>query len=224
MAVALNPRADRLLARVPRVSVYSALELPLLVLIAVQAARLFWTVLTPLGPVGDYKALDLLRPAAPPGAVFSFDPFFRSAPGAAQAPAVVTSLNIRLFGVLANQATGGGSAIIATPDGQQRSYLVGEDIMPGVTLTGVGFDFVTIGRGGASEQLFLDQTPTGPVPNSPGANLTPVQIQPGQTVPVPTVVAPPPAPQRPPSMQRPPFLQNQPPQPAANNQMPRSAP
>ena len=92
MAVALNPRAERLLARLPRVTVYSALELLLLVLIAVQCARLFWAVLTPLGPVGDYKALDLLRPAAPAGATMAgFDPFFRSAPGAAQAPATVTS-------------------------------------------------------------------------------------------------------------------------------------
>ena len=61
MAVALNPRAERLLARLPRVTVYSALELLLLVLIAVQCARLFWALLTPLGPVGDYQGARRMR-------------------------------------------------------------------------------------------------------------------------------------------------------------------
>jgi general secretion pathway protein C len=42
MAVSLNPRAERLLARLPRVTVYSLLELFLLLLIAIQCARLFW--------------------------------------------------------------------------------------------------------------------------------------------------------------------------------------
>ena len=63
MAVSLSPRADRLLARIRTVSVYSVAELLLLVLIAVQCARLFWTILTPLGPIGDYKALDRMRAA-----------------------------------------------------------------------------------------------------------------------------------------------------------------
>jgi general secretion pathway protein C len=214
MAVVLNPRAERLLARLPRVTVYSALELLLLVMIAVQCARLFWALLTPLGPVGDYKSLELMRPAPATGATLgSFDPFFRSVPGAAgQAPVVVTALDIRLYGVLANRATGGGSAIIATSNGQQRSVMVGEEIMPGVTLTGVGFDSITISRGGASEQLFLDQSPAaGAVPNSPGAAVArpPGGYQgpppvPGQ-IPVPTVYAPPPPP---------------PPTPAANQAQP----
>jgi general secretion pathway protein C len=205
MAVVLNPRAERLLARLPRVTVYSALELLLLVLIAVQCARLFWALLTPLGPVGDYKALEMMRPAPVAGATLgSFDPFFRSVPGAAgQPPVVVTALDIRLHGVLANRATGGGSAIIATSNGQQRSFVVGEEIMPGVTLTGVGFDSITISRGGASEQLFLDQSPAGAVPNSPGAAVA--QPQGGyqgpppvpQQVQVPTVYAPPPPPPTP---------------------------
>lgn len=199
MAVALNPRAERLLARVRRLTVYSALELLLLVLIAVQSARLFWAFLTPIGPIGDWKALDLMRPAAPPGQTLaSFDPFFRSAPGAAipgQAPATVTALDIRLFGITENRATGGGSAIIGTADGQQRSVQVGEEIMPGVVLSGVGFDHVTISRAGTPEQLFLDQSPS-PGPGNPGAPAQPA-VPPGAQPPmmVPTVRVPaPPAP------------------------------
>lgn len=201
MAVSLNPRAERLLVRLRRVSVYSALELLLLVLIAVQCARLFWTMLTPLGPIGDYKALDRMRAAAAPGpALGAFDPFFRQVPDAAQQPAVVTSLDIRLYGVTANQATGMGSAIIGTREGEQRSFLVGEEIMPGVTLEAVGFDFVTISRGGQSEQLFLDQTPAatqtpGGSPAVPQSQLPQVQLQPAPPAsPPPTPAPQPPAP------------------------------
>jgi general secretion pathway protein C len=195
MAVSLNPRAERLLAPLRRVTVYSALELLLLVLIAVQCARLFWAVLTPMGPVGDYKALDQMRPVGSAGpALGSFDPFFRQAPGAPgspQAPAMVTSLDIRLYGVTANQATGGGSAIIGPVNGPQRVYMVGEEIMPGVTLTGVGFDYVVISRGGATERLFMDQAPPAAANAGPAGIAPPVQVPPPQPVPVAPRIAPP---------------------------------
>ena len=70
-------------------------------------------------------------------------------PRRAGGPVVVTSLNLKLYGVREDRATGRGSAIIALPDGRQLSFAVGEEIMPGVTLTAVGFDNVTISRGGA---------------------------------------------------------------------------
>ncbi len=163
MRLVLNARARRLLRRVPHITVYSALELLLLSLLAVQCARLFWTFVTPLGPVGEWKAAAALRPAAqPPVFVADFDPFFRMA-DASNAPIVVTSLSLKLFGVREDRASGRGSAIIGTPDGVQRSFAVGEEISPGVILTAVGFDSVTISRGGAAEQIFLDQS------SSPGA-------------------------------------------------------
>ncbi len=189
MAVSLNPRAERLLTRLRTVSVYSLGELLLIMLIAIQCARLFWGVLTPLGPIGDYTALNRAQPAPPGPALGAFDPFFRQAPGTA-APETVTALDIRLHGISGNQATGGGSAIVSTGSGEQRSVLVGEEIMPGVTLVAVGFDFVTISRGGASEQLFLDQTPVV----APGAGPPQPQLQPAPQ-PIPTItVQPPPAP------------------------------
>ena len=64
-----------------------------------------------------------------------------------------------------DRATGRGSAIIALPDGTQSSYGVGEEIMPGVTLTAVAADGVTISRNGVMEQLFLDQSQ--PAPGAP---------------------------------------------------------
>ena len=64
MRLALDPRARRLLRRLPRNTVYSAMELILLSLLALQCARLVWTLVTPLGPVGDWKAGSALRAVA----------------------------------------------------------------------------------------------------------------------------------------------------------------
>ena len=189
-------RADALFGRLPRLTAYSAAELVLLALIAVQAARLAWILVTPVGPVGDYKGA---APAAlAPGAtsIADFDPFFRlSAAGGA---AVVTSLDLRLFGVREDRATGRGSAIIALSDGTQRSFAVGEEIMPGVTLAEVAFDNVTISRNGTPEQIFLDQSEPAPADaatqNVPGAAPAPSPLQapppPAQAQTPPQVVSP----------------------------------
>ena len=192
MRLALDPRARRLLRRVPRTTVYSVAELALLSLLAMQCARLVWTIVTPVGPVGDWKVSAALRPALPSSTslLSSFDPFFRlDSQGAA--PVVVTSLNLKLFGVRENRASGRGSAILALPDGQQRSFAVGDEVVPGVTLTAVGFDFVTITRGGRPEQLFLDQsTPAGsPTPAAQGTIAPPAPPM-VSTAPAPTPLAP----------------------------------
>lgn len=210
MALALNPRAERLLARLPRVTVYTAVELLLLVLLAVQCARLFWAVLTPVGPLGQFRSLSAAAPAPSLASLGGFDPFFRQAPGQqGPAQAVVTSLNIRLFGTSQNNATGGGTAIIAGPDGAQRSIAVGEEIMPGVTLAGVAFDHVTISRGGTEEQLFLDQS-TGSGQAAPPQPGTTMQVQPVPPAPPqPPAAAPTPAPPPQAATQRPPPGGNQ---------------
>lgn len=154
MRLVLDPRARRWLRRLPRYNPYSVVELILLALLALQCARFVWAVVTPVGPLGDW------RPAAPPttadGIFRSFDPFFRSSAGGGQM--VVTALDLKLFGIRSDQASGRGSAIVATPDGRQQSYAVGEEILPGVTLDAVAFDNVTILRGAAREQIFLDQS------------------------------------------------------------------
>jgi general secretion pathway protein C len=196
MRLALNPRTQLLLRGVPRTNVYTLAELGLLSLLAIQCARLVWAAVTPVGPVGDWQPATTTRAAvSAPGLLSSFDPFFRSA-GAA-GPVVVTSLALKLFGVRQDQASGRGSAIIALPDGQQRSFAVGDEIMPGVTLQAVAFDNVTIARGGASEQLFMDQS-KGPQAVAPGAPpapgttpsfATPPTVAPAPMV-VPTVVVP----------------------------------
>jgi general secretion pathway protein C len=137
---------------------YPVLFFLLAALLLIQAIRLFWLVLTPLGPVGDHRAAEvqILSPQSRLILFGSFDPFFRS--DAAQTANVVTSLQLTLFGIRINEASGLGSAILSGPDGVQENYAVGEEIMPGITLNSVAFDHVIINRGGVLESLYLDQS------------------------------------------------------------------
>ncbi len=183
MRLELDPRAGRLFGRLPRPTPARALELALIALVAVQAARLVWTATTPLGPLGDWQAPAALAGPAQAGALGSFDPFFRLTEGGG--PTVVTGLNLQLFGVREDRATGRGSAIIQLSDGSQSSFAVGEEIMPGVTLAEVGFDSITIDRGGTREQLFLDQSTPAPEAAPTGETTTTAPPPP----PVPTVSA-----------------------------------
>ena len=124
-----------------------------------QGVRLLWTLVVPLSPLGAWQPqMAVIASPAERRALFtSLDPFFRSQ---AQGPAsaTVTALGLTLYGVNLNEATGGGSAIIAGEDGVQSSYAVGDEIAPGVTLAGIAFDHVLLDRGGARETLFLDQS------------------------------------------------------------------
>jgi general secretion pathway protein C len=153
MRAAYSGPAGRLLRRAPQVSAWTVIEAVLLLLIALQGARLVWTLATPLGPLGSGPAG---AASGPVGSLGGFDPFFRLAGGSG--PAVVTSLNLKLFGVRQDQASGRGSAIIAGSDGKQKSVGVGEEVEPGVVLKSLDFDSVTISRNGRDEQLFMDQS------------------------------------------------------------------
>lgn len=156
MRLVLDPRARAWLRRFPRASVYSLAEILLLAVLAVQCARLVWTIVTPTGPLGDWRPAAAGFAGSPTAMLRDYDPFFRLA-GGDDKPSVVTSLQLTLFGTRVDEAMGGGSAIIAGPDNVQRSILVGQEIMPGVKLKSVAFDHVTIDRGGAAEDLFLPQ-------------------------------------------------------------------
>lgn len=150
----------------------------LTVLLAMQVARLFWALVTPVGPAGNWRAPSVnVVPASSRAALFAgFDPFFRNDQPAAGS-ANVTSLSLTLFGIRANESSGGGSAIIAGEDGVQNSYGVGEEVTPGVILDAVAFDHVILSRGGVKESLYLDQSvpaetvspaPTQPAPPAAG--------------------------------------------------------
>ena len=155
----LRPRPARDLA--PRLLVGL-----LSVLLVWQAVRLLWTAIVPLSPLGAWQPQTavIASPAERRALFASFDPFFRTG-SQGPASATVTALGLTLFGVNINEATGGGSAIIAGEDDVQNSYAIGDEIVPGVRLSGVAFDHVTLDRGGAQESLFLDQSGAAPVAN-----------------------------------------------------------
>ena len=177
MRLRLDGRARRLLRAMP--NVYSAAELLLLGLLAVQGARLAWTIVTPVTPLGDWRPAATALPGSPYDILTGFDPFFRLSgdTGAGQ----VTALHLTLYGTRIDDAMGRSSAIVAGPDGVQNSVAVGGEVAPGVKLKAVFFDHVTLDRGGAAEDLFLDQSgpatpaaaaaasaPAGPLPQLRG--------------------------------------------------------
>ncbi|MCE7797507.1 PDZ domain-containing protein [Sphingobium sufflavum] len=153
-------------SRLPRYPVAAMLakgaEAALLLMLVVQVARLVWAVVTPLGMVGEWQAKrPAILPAAARIALFqAFDPFTRGQ-AADLSATQVTGLALQLFGTRINEGSGQASAIIATPDGVQSSFAVGDQILPGVTLKTVSYDHVVIDRGGAAETLFLDQSAGG---------------------------------------------------------------
>lgn len=158
MRLVLDARRRALLRRLPRANFYSLFELVLLAALAAQCARLAWAIVTPVGAVGDWRPVEPGFAGSPATVLRGFDPFFRSGANGDGIPAVVTSLQLTLFGIRVDEAQGGGSAIIAGADGLQQSIAVGGEISPGVRLKAVAYDHVTIDRGGAAEDLFLDQS------------------------------------------------------------------
>ena len=131
--------------------VYVWTKAVLLALIAIQCARLMWTLLTPVGPFGEWRpGLPQALSAGERAAVFaSVDPFSRAQAIASGQP---LDTGLQLFGI---RSGGGGAAIIATADGEQQSYGVGEEVAPGVTLAAVAFDHVVLKQGGREQKLFM---------------------------------------------------------------------
>jgi general secretion pathway protein C len=185
MQIASNPRGRRFARFAFGVARYQLVEALFIVLMAAAAVALMWALFKPVGPVGRWQAARGGPVIADPLLLTRFDPFFRG--GANPGPAAVTSLALKLFGIRVDQAMGRGSAIVATPDGVQGSYTVGDEIVPGVKLKSVAFDHIVLDRGGADEQLYLDQSVAAPVvstpssptaPSAPGAPTAAVQVTP----------------------------------------------
>lgn len=159
MPISLADRIGAYFARARSVPLAYLLIALLALLLFIQLARLFWAIVTPVGPMGDWRAraVDVVPADARISLFSTFDPFFRTDMAAAGSDSV-TALNLTLFGIRANAASGGGSAIIAGEDGVQVSFGVGEEILPGIVLDSVAFDHVILSRGGVKESLYIDQS------------------------------------------------------------------
>ncbi|MFC3710945.1 type II secretion system protein N [Sphingoaurantiacus capsulatus] len=192
MLLRFDERARRLLKELPHRYAYTGAELLLLTFVALQLARLVWTVATPVEPLGNWRAPAPTAAPAEAPVLREFDPFFRTASDSG--PVAVTSLNLSLLGTRVDTVSGRGSAILDV-GGTQQSFLVNEEVMPGVKLQAVDFDSVTIARGDTREKLYLDQSavPSTP-PVTPGNMIMPDIATQGAAVqvPPPSMSAPPP--------------------------------
>ena len=143
----------------------------LLALIAIQGARLVWALVTPLGPVGRWlPGAPTSIPAAAQLALFStFDPFSPAA-SPVQAVAAAPVSGLTLFGTRMSLGGAPGSAIIAGSDGVQNSFTVGDEVVPGLRLLSVGFDFVLLGGNGSEQRLAMEGAEEPAAPSAtPGA-------------------------------------------------------
>lgn len=130
----------------------SAVEVALVLLLAVQAARLAWLLLPPV-PLGE-PAPPAARPPAADAARLAIDAF-HPVRGAATASAGATGL--KLFAVRPDAEA--GSAIIAGSDGRQRSHAVGDEVAPGLLLAAVHADHVELDGGGGRSVLRFESRP-----------------------------------------------------------------
>lgn len=135
-----------------------ALILALALLCGFLGWRAFSVATAPLNMPPPFS----MPPMADRALLAKVDPFFPGTP-ADSAALPVTALPFSLHGVRADSASGRGSAFIASGDGAQNVYLVGETVADGVTLVAIAADHVVLDRGGTREALWLDAGGNAPV-------------------------------------------------------------
>ncbi len=151
----MNLPGNQAFARIRPRAVLAAVEMTLLVLVAVQAARLLWITVAPDGPF-ESKIATTTRPEFDFSALTRFNPFESGKSAATNATA---SSGFHLFGVRTDGA-GGGAAIISGENIPQSSFAVGDEIAPGVRLRLVAADHVVLARGASETILPLSTAPS----------------------------------------------------------------
>ncbi len=147
---------------------YTSLKVLILAALAVLATQLVWAIVTPVGPFGEWRPATprTLSAEAQSALLSTVDPFFRS--GAAGTPASAAApTGLQLFGTRLGSDGIPGSAILGPADGEQRSYLVGEEVSPGVKLAAVYFDRVELDQGGIRQSIAMPGAPEAASPGQP---------------------------------------------------------
>jgi general secretion pathway protein C len=137
----LLPQSLRAIAERSTGVVRTSLEIGLVLVLAVQAARLVWIVTEPKGPFGS--------PPPEAATVSAFTPF---APRTELRESASTPEGVALVGVRVGSGT--ASAIIAA-GGKQSVYWIGEEIAPGTVLKDVAGDHVLLAQGNGTSRLEL---------------------------------------------------------------------
>lgn len=130
-------------------------EAALVLLLALQAARLLWMLLAPAAPVGTAAAIAPTQAVAP--ALPVTDVFFRRASSGAPRKSGNQALGYTLHGV---RSDGNDGSAILGKDGRQASHAVGREIAPGIMLASVGVDHAVLVSGGERHRLQLPRHST----------------------------------------------------------------
>lgn len=137
------------------------IELCLVIIVAVLAARLAWGAISPQASVAALDERPLPVPVQQVAAVIvdrtilvEANPFSSSVTEAIP-DAPETSLNLKLVGVFMSTSGSGGSAQITTPDNRTSRFVGDDEILPGVTLERILSDRVILTRNGETETLLL---------------------------------------------------------------------
>ena len=151
---------------------YTSLKALILAALAVLATQLVWAVVTPVGPFGDWRppAPRTLSAEAQSALLSTLDPFFRSGAVGAQA-GTAAATDLQLFGTRLGSDGLPGSAILGQADGEQGSYVVGEEVSPGVKLAAVHFDRVELDRGGIRQSIVMPGAPEAASPGKPATSI-----------------------------------------------------
>ena len=151
---------------------YTSLKALILAALAVLATQLVWAVVTPVGPFGDWRppAPRTLSAEAQSALLSTLDPFFRSGAVGAQA-GTAAATDLQLFGTRLGSDGIPGSAILGRADGEQGSYVVGEEVSPGVKLAAVHFDRVELDRGGIRQSIVMPGAPEAASPGQPATSI-----------------------------------------------------
>ena len=133
------------------------IEATLIVLLAIQAARLLWLLL-PAAPLGAANGGDS-GPVAP--ALPMADLFFRATSVATNGPSA-DAAGFTLRGI--RIGSDGGSVILADGSGRQQSYTLGESPAPGLRVQQIGRGFAILQDGSGARRLELLAPVSGAAP------------------------------------------------------------
>jgi len=174
-----------------------AVESLLVVTLGVLFGRLAWVALAPqeapLASSASTAFASGANTAEPPAIILT-----RANPFAAQAVSLdapvgaETSLDLKLSGVRAVEGnTTASSAIISFPDGAQKRFVPGDEVMPGVVLVNVTGEAAHLSRDGMLEVLSLNPGRTAPFGAPAGqAPAASTMMMASATVPVAAAVTP----------------------------------
>ena len=161
--MALSGFQSRLLKTEP--GVRFAVEVALIIALALIIARMIWLALSPQDAVATYterpmptmSTSGVQRIEADVSLLVRSNPFEGAGSVAEIDEDVVeTQLNLRLIGLRADAGPAAGTATIILPNNQQQKFAEGEEILPGVMLKRVALDRVILSRNGVDEVLRLN--------------------------------------------------------------------